>query len=103
MGLGNQDRPHRVAINVATATTTAVVAAVAGYRIVVTNLVLSIASGQTCVWKDGTTVISGPVAESYATGDNELGILETSTGAVLNLTTSAAVQVSGHLTYVLMP
>jgi len=103
MGLSSQYPPRRGSINVATATTTAVVAAVAGFRIVVTNLVLSQASGQTCIWKSGSTILSGPIVESYSTGDNELGILETAIGEALNLTTSAAVQVSGHLTYILMP
>ena len=103
MGLSSQYSPRRASVDISTATTTAVVAAVAGKRIVVTNLVLSFASGQTGVWKSGSTVLSGPFAESYSTGDNELGILETAIGEALNLTTSAAVAVAGHLTYVLLP
>lgn len=103
MGLGNQSRPYRAKFDEATAATHVVVAAVTNKRIVVTNLVCIIGSSQTAIWKSGTTAISGVLPESYTTGDNELGILETERGEALQLTLSAAVQVTGHLTYVLMP
>jgi len=103
MGLGNQSAPRRANFDISTATTTAIVGAIAGKRIVVTNLVVSVGSSQTIKWQSNTTDISGPIAESYATGDNELGVLETVAGEILNLVTSAAVAVTGHLTYVVLP
>ena len=95
--------PKRVSISISTATTTAIVAAVAGKRIVVLNLVLYVASGQTVVWKSGTTVLSGPIGASYTAGDAYDGLIETVAGEALNLTTTAAAVVAGHLTYVLIP
>lgn len=103
MGLGNQSRPHRADFDISTATTTEIVAAVTDKRIVVTNVVVIVGSSQTIKWQSGSDDISGDMAESYTTGDNELGVLETDLGAALNLVTGAAVAVAGHLTYVLMP
>lgn len=103
MGLGSHSGIYRENFDIGTATTTAVVAAVPGKRIVVTNLVISLGSGQTVIWHSGSTHITGEIAESYTTGDNELGIMETSAGEALNLVTSAASDANGHLTYVLLP
>ncbi len=103
MGLSSKYAPHYVSISEATAATHEIVAAVAGKSIRVTNVLFSTASGQTAIWRSGSADISGPIAESYSTGDNELGILATNEGEALNLVLSAAVQVSGHLVYVLMP
>lgn len=103
MGLGNQSNPRRVNFDISTATTTAIVAAITDKRIIVTNLVISVGSSQTIKWQSGSDDISGAIAESYTTGDNELGVLETAKGEALNLVTGAAVSVTGHLTYVVLP
>lgn len=103
MGLGSQSGAYRANFDTSLATTTAIVAGVADKRIVVTNLVVVVSSGQTIIWRSGSDDISGELPESYTTGDNELGILETEPGEALNLVTSAASQASGHLTYVLLP
>ena len=103
MGFGSHSGIYRELFDVSTATTTEVVAAVAGKRIVVTHLVISLASTQTVIWRSGSTDITGEIIESYVAADNELGIMETSVGEALNLVTSAAVDSNGHLTYVLLP
>jgi len=102
MSLTKRSRPNRVSIDISSITTTEIVAAVAGKHIVVLNVVITVASGQTIVWKRGTTVISGPVPESYTAGDAHAGLLETGPAEALNLTTTSTGQVSGHLTYVLV-
>lgn len=100
MPLTRRARPQRVSIDISSATTTAIVAAVAGKHIVVLNVVITVASGQTIVWKRGTTALSGAIAESYTAGDAHAGLFETGPDEALNLTTTSVDQVSGHLTYV---
>ena len=101
--VGKEGPPKRAVIDISTATTTAIVAAVSGKRIVVVNLVIYVGSGQTIVWKSGTTALSGPIGASYTAGDAYDGLIETVAGEALNLTTTAAAVVAGHLTYVLIP
>jgi len=97
-------RPRRASISIAAAATTEIVPALANHRIVVLNLAVSIASGNTVVWKSATTALSGAIGPSgYSIGDNEAGVLETAVGQALNITTIAAGVVAGHLTYVYMP
>jgi len=103
MGLGSQSGIFRANFDEITAATHVIVAAVANKRIMVTNLVCIVGSGQTVIWQSGSTAISGEIPESYTTGDNDLGILETAPGEALSIVASAAVQVTGHLTYVLLP
>lgn len=103
MGLQNAGQRVRAAISENTTGDKTIVAAVAGKRIVVTNLVLTVATGNTVTWKSAAAAISGAISESYTTGDNELGILETLVGEALVLNLATTDLVSGHLTYVLMP
>lgn len=103
MPLTKSSRPYRALINESTAATNEIVAAVTDKKIVVLNLVLTVASGNTVTWKSGTTNISGPLAESYTAGDAHAGLFETVAGAPLNLLCATTDQVSGHLTYVLLP
>jgi len=92
-------RPYRARIDQSTAGDRTIVAAVADKSIVVFNLVLTVASGNTVIWKSGSTVISGPVSESYTAGDSRVGILETGKGEALVLNLGTIDQVSGYLTY----
>jgi hypothetical protein len=103
MPLTANSRPYRAVIDEATAATHEIVAAVALKRIVVVNLVVTLASGQTLVWKSATTVLSGAIDSSYTAGDTHAGLFETEPGEALNFTLSAASAVDGHLTYVLLP
>lgn len=84
-----------------------IVAAVAGKRIRVTGYVLNALTAVTAKWFSNTTALSGPIALG-ATGivvapvDNGDGHFETVAGEALKLTLGGAVQVSGHLTYLLI-
>lgn len=105
MGLAARHGAKRASIDISTATTTALVAAPgADKAIVVTNVVLTIASGQTVVWQSGSTALCGAIpSPGYVAGDGDNGILQCESNEALNLVTSAAAQVSGHITYVIVP
>ena len=103
MSLTRNSKPYRAVINEATAASNEIVAAVSGKRIVVTNVVLAVASGGTVTWQSGSTAISGPISASYTAGDAYGGLFETAIGEALNLLGATADQISGHLTYVLLP
>jgi len=102
MALTRSSRPYRVAVDIDTATTTALVAAVANKQIVVVNIALTVASGQTIQWQSGSTAISGPMGAGYTAGDAWSGLMETVAGEALNLVTTSTGQVAGHITYVLL-
>jgi hypothetical protein len=102
MSLVRSSRPQRAVLNYTTAANQEVVAAITGRQIVVLNIVLAVASGNTVTWKSGTTAISGPISESYTAGDAWAGLLETVKGEALVLTTATTDQVSGHITYVVL-
>ncbi len=106
MVLTNQSRPYRAVINETGAGDKTIVALVANKHIVVVNLVVTVVSGQTIVWKSGLTALtalSGAIDSSYTAGDSHTGLFETAEGEELMLTLSAAGDVDGHLTYVLLP
>jgi hypothetical protein len=104
MSLAAKNGPaKRAVVSISTATDTTVVSGVEGKRIVVVNMVLYIASGQTVVWKSDSTALSGPIGASYTAGDAYDGLIETLLGGDLVITTTAAAVVAGHITYVLMP
>jgi hypothetical protein len=104
--------PTSVAINIATATTTQLVAAsgstrvyVCGYEMVAngaTNVTLEYGTGTTC--GTGTTALTGAIPLAAQTGEvaGFSGNIVTLTpgSQALCILTSAAVQLSGHLTYV---
>lgn len=89
-----------------------VVAAITGKKIRVLSYTIVAAGAVTAIWKSGTTALSG--AMSMITGvpihssvqPNSLGdyvpVLQTAAGEALVVTLSSGVQVSGHLTYVLV-
>ncbi len=103
MALNNSSGIYRALINESSIANNEIVAAVASKHIVVTNLVITIPSAQTVTWKSGTDAISGPLGESYTAGDAYTGLFETASGEALNLDSVTADQVSGHLTYLLLP
>jgi hypothetical protein len=92
-----------------------VVAAVAGYRIVVLGYVLVGSGAVNATWKSDTgggavalsgaiplgaqTVVTAPAIP--ATSDSDAGYMQTASGKALNLNLSGAVGVFGHLSYAL--
>lgn len=97
------------AVDISTATTTAVVAAVTGKRIVVYNytLVNGVATGQSVQFKSGTTALTGVIQLPLAVGGglapssgSELTCLfATARGEALNLVSTAATQFGGSVAY----
>lgn len=89
-------------INKATATSSAIVAAVAGKSIRVISLVMVSAASVVATWEDGDgTDRTGPMTvNGVLTANSENGLFWTAPGEALNLLLGTAVQVSGVLTYV---
>lgn len=99
-------------VDTATSGANAIVTAAAGRRIRVVSYVLVAAGAVTAKWQSASTDLTG--AMSLITGTplpvapfplrhsgGYDGHLQTAPGEALNLTLGGAVQVSGHLTYVL--
>ncbi len=92
-----------------------IVAGVAGKRVRVVNYTLIAAGAVNATWKSaGGTALSGALPLAAQAGvssaspsvdmGGQQGVLETlAQGDALTLTLDAAVQVSGHLAYVLVP
>lgn len=83
-----------------------VVAAKAGFLIIVTNYTILADKATTVLWKSGTTAISGAMAlpayggASPAAGSPGDYLLKTAAGEALNMTLGdATANVRGHLTY----
>jgi len=98
---------RRAVINFSGAETSEIVAAVAGQKISVVNVALTVGGETNLTWKSGATAISGamdfggtnePRGMTHGLGDYPL---QTAAGEALNLTSSLAVQVSGYITYYL--
>lgn len=97
------------AFDVSTATTTAVVAAVAGKKIAVYSyaFVNGAATGNSLQFKSGSANLSGvmqlPLAVggglTHNSGASTVSLFTTDSSAALNITTSAATQVGGHISY----
>src|SRR5262245_38524386 len=90
------------------------VAATAGSRIRITSMKVVVTGAVTLTWKRGTTALSG--AESYAANGRLVlplpptdpsggmnGYFETAVNEAFVVNLGGNVQVSGHLTYVLVP
>lgn len=81
-----------------------VVAGVSDHKIRVLAYTLICAAAVTVTWKSAANSISGVM--SYAANGGAapsplpLGLIETTTGAALNISLSSNLQVGGHLTYV---
>ena len=98
---------YKANINTAAAEDSTIVAAVADRKIQLRSYVLTVAGETNLTWKSGAVAISGamdlggtnePRGVSAYLGDFPL---ETAAGAALVLANSAAVQVSGYVTYTL--
>lgn len=92
-------------VDMSTATTTAIVAATTGKKIKVVSYTLVGGGATNVTWKSATTALTGAIpliaSTVVAVGGQQDGghVLETAAGEALNLTNSAAVQVSGHVSY----
>jgi len=105
-------------VDISSATTTTVVAAVAGKKIFVHGFFLVISGAvtpNTVTWRSGSTDISGPIINVNAAGGGDpivltsptvsnghggnIPTLETAAGEALNIVTGAADQVSGYVVY----
>ena len=98
---------YKAVINFSGAETKEIVAAVAGRKISVTNIALTVGGETDLTWKSAATAISGAMAlggtneprgMTHGLGDYPL---QTAAGEALNLTSGTAVQVSGYITYYL--
>lgn len=97
--------PKFAVISAASATDNEIVAAVASKKIRVLSYALVCAAANTVTWKSATAGnISGSMSFAANGGisapENKYGHFQTTAGEALELTLSAAEQVSGHLTYV---
>lgn len=90
-------------IDISTATTTTLVAAITGHQIRVVSLFLRSDDVNTVQFLSDTTAIGGTMrlidADQIKLNESENGHFETSTGEALKLSTSNAKQVSGWLAY----
>ena len=94
-------------LNISTATTTEVVAAVSGKKIRATAVTLSAGGDNTAQFKSAANALGG-VYTFKGGGGMDVDrtppnyFLETNAGEALNITTSAAQQLSGSLNYVVV-
>ena len=94
----------QVAININSATTTALKAGVAGHIYTVLTISLTVAAENNLTWKSNTTALSGPM--DFGASEEPHGWqanlwpcgLKCAVGETLNLTTTTAGQVSGFIT-----
>ncbi len=98
------DTQQTAIINTAGSGDTVIVAAVTGKRIRVINYVLTAAGVVSVTFRSGTTALTGAMPLAANGGISVAGAqpgfwLQTAAGEALNLSLSAAVQVSGHITY----
>lgn len=99
------DRMLFADIDAAASGTNPVIAAVSGKSIRVMCYTVVAAADVTITWKSGSTAISGAMdlpAKGGASPASPLGMMQTAEGEALNLTLSGAVQVSGHVGYILI-
>lgn len=107
-GIRAARRVQRIKIDAASSGDNTIVTVVAGTRIIVTSVVLVAAAAVSVKWKSGSTDLSGamPFAANggYAlSGNREDPVLSTAVqdeDLILNL--SGAVQVSGHINYIVI-
>ncbi len=98
--------PKYAVINGASSGDNTIVAAVTGKKIRVLSYSLSFAGTVNAKFQSGaggtdiTKLFYGILGTPVAGALNELGHFETAAGALLNLNTSGAVVVGGHLTYI---
>jgi hypothetical protein len=92
-----------IVVNISTATTTELKAAVAGHTYTVIGIVLTVAAENNLTWKSNTTAVSGPM-DFGASGEPHgwtvnlwPGGLKFTTGEAVKLTTTTTGQVSGFI------
>jgi len=93
-------------VDVSASGDTAIVAGVAGLKIVVYSIFLVASNTVTVTWKTGTTTILGGAGLAINGGyhvESDFGICQTVDGDSLVLTLSDAVQVGGSITYATSP
>lgn len=82
-----------------------IVALVAEKQIVVLSVALRCAAAVALTWKSDANPLSGAmnfgIADGYALS-HDRGVMETNVGEALNLNLGGNVQVSGHLTYMVL-
>lgn len=101
-------------VNISTATTTEIIAAVAGRKIVIVGYNLHAAADQTVIFKRGSTALSGEMqlikgtccnpggVAPYTEGYGQQGWFETIQNEAFNITTSTTGLLGGHITYLLI-
>jgi len=98
---------HKAVINIATAATHEIVAAVAGFKISIASIAFTVAGETNLTLCSAATPISGamdfggtnePRGLTHAPGEHPL---QTETGEAFQVVNSSAVQVSGYVTYYL--
>lgn len=92
-------------IDIAASGANEIVPAVSGGRIRVVGYSVVATGAVTATWKSGTTALSGAMsiaANGVVSVAAEGGVIETAVGEALNITLSGAVQLSGHLSYIVM-
>lgn len=100
---------QRAVIDHATSGDNTLVAAVAGFKIRVYNIVLISAGTMTVRFESGAggTALTGQMTTGagtgFAPGFDPFGHFETAAGSLLNLELSAATSADGWLTYALIP
>lgn len=103
---GTMLTPTKVKISIASATTTTLVALVAGKKIRILSLYLVSAAANTVTLQSHTTTTNSDGGLSYAANGgivlpfNPLGWFDTTVGEALDMVTSGAGQVSGQFSYV---
>lgn len=85
-----------------------IVTAVSGHHIQVVSYVLVAASAVSVKWRSGTTDLCGAMSLAanggvVATTEPVTPFFQTASGEALNLNLGSAVQVSGHISYVVEP
>lgn len=103
--LGNLPTILRAVIDENTAATHEIIPAVVAYKIKIKNIMLTVAGETLITFQSDTTVLSGPL--NFGGTDEPRGMvhnfgdapLETVSGEAFKITLSAAVQLSGYVTY----
>lgn len=105
--LGGLTQVRFASVDVATAGDNTIVAGVAGRRIQLVHYLLNPQGAVNLFWRDGAggAALSGTIvfgAAGFLDTGNAEGLLATSDGNALVLNLSGAVQVSGHISYMLL-
>lgn len=98
----------RAVIDTPSVGATTIVTGVAGKHIVVLAYVVVVSDDVTVQWLSNATALTGPMSLSanggisVSTESAQVGALETALGQPLKINLGSPVQVSGHITYLLL-